>query len=155
MLTELSLQILPFTTTTASDQDPFKTMLQKMKSRNLASSIVFRGKFKCFRTVFYSKPFSQFILSPNPPPCPPNRLPVRRSALTKEEAKEDRTRRSTLALVLCTLHFPRRVRYFFFIGRFPVRNPNKTNSGPLPTPNLRLSTSSASLQKKSRTSAPG
>ena len=39
-----------------------------MKNRNLASSIIFRGKFKYFRTVLYSKPFSQFILSPNPRP---------------------------------------------------------------------------------------
>ena len=100
MPTEFSLQILPFTTTTASDQDPFKTMLQKMKNRNLDSSIIFPDKFKSFRKVFFKavQPIHSFSkLSP----------PVRRSTL----AKEDRP-------------LPSPVRYFFFIGRFPVRPPN-------------------------------
>ena len=34
-----------------------------------------------------------------------------------------------------TLHFPRRVRYFFFIGRFPVRHPNEND---FPSPNSKL-----------------
>ena len=105
MQTEFSLQIQPSTKTAASDQDPFKTMLQKMKSRNLASPIVFRDKIKSLGSFFFKAVQRVYV-----------------SLYFTLALAKWRNEVPKLALAKRALS---RVRYFLFIGRFPVRHPNE------------------------------
>ena len=105
MQTEFSLQIQPSTKIAASDQDPFKTMLQKMNNRNLASSNIFPDKFKYFGKLFFQSRSANSFFLQTFAPCPPkllgeggspSPLPKRALALC----------RSTLAERDASLRFP-------------------------------------------------